>query len=98
MKKHIFTLLLFSLICISAAPAQVPLNISVQILKAEDARRYDSVLEKLLADSNAAIRKRAALAAGRIGDERALSALSDLLEKDKVDDMRAMAAFAIGEI
>ena len=98
MKERIFTLLVFSLICISAVPGQVPIGVSIQMLKAEDARRYDTSLEKLLSDTNPVVRKRAALAAGRIGDERAITNLVPLLEKDASDDVRAMAAFALGEI
>jgi len=81
-----------------SAQAQVPLNTQIQIVKAEDARRYDTVLEKLMNDSNAAVRRRAALGAGRIGNEEALKPLIDLLAKDPSSDVRAMAAFAIGEI
>ena len=46
---------------------------------------------------NAAIRTRAALAAGRIGDENAVAALAGLLVNDPSLDVRAMAAFALGE-
>jgi cyclophilin family peptidyl-prolyl cis-trans isomerase len=51
----------------------------------------------LLADRDAAVRKRAALAVGRIGDERSVPALTALL-KDPDGDVRAMAAFALGEV
>lgn len=78
--------------------AQVPLATGVQILKAEDARRYDAALESLMKSPNQAIRERAVLAAGRIGREEALPLLSDLLTSDKTDSVRATAAFAIGEI
>ena len=78
--------------------AQVPVAVRVQIAKAEDARRYDAVLEGLMRSSNADIKKRAALAAGRIGDEAALPALIQLLNGDASVEVRAMAAFAIGEI
>ncbi len=80
------------------ATAQVPIAIGIQILKSEDARRYDGVLEGLLKSPNAAIRTRAALAAGRIGDEKAIPALVYMLENDANDNVRAMAAFALGEI
>src|SRR3954462_5589257 len=40
--------------------------------KAEDARRYDAVLENLMKSSTADVRKRAALAAGRIGKEESI--------------------------
>ncbi|HEV7643192.1 MAG TPA: HEAT repeat domain-containing protein [Pyrinomonadaceae bacterium] len=71
--------------------------VQVQILKAEDERRWDKTLETLLHSPSAAVRKRAALAAGRIGDDAAVPALAALLEKDADADVRAMAAFALGE-
>src|SRR5262249_53978243 len=98
MIKRLLLLFLLSSICFFAARAQVPTSIGVQILKAEDARRYDAVLEKLIADPNLAIRNRAALAAGRIGNDAAIPALTVLLEKDQSGHVRAMAAFAIGQI
>src|SRR3954468_22161581 len=101
--RQIYTMqriLLPSLILLLAlcAYSQVPLATGIQILKAEDARRYDAVLENLMKSPNAAIRERAALAAGRIGDDRAIRALSVLLEKETSPRLRAMAAFALGEI
>jgi cyclophilin family peptidyl-prolyl cis-trans isomerase/HEAT repeat protein len=69
----------------------------VRIVKAEDERRWDTDLKGLLSSSNAEIRKRAALAAGRIGNEDSVGALSGLLQ-DKDADVRAMAAFALGEV
>lgn len=67
-------------------------------MRAEDERRWDDNLKSLLADRDAKVRKRAALAAGRIGDERALPALAELLRSDPDPDVRQMAAFAIGEV
>ncbi|HEX5965880.1 MAG TPA: HEAT repeat domain-containing protein, partial [Pyrinomonadaceae bacterium] len=72
-------------------------DVSVRILKAEDERRWDMDLKNLLVSPNAAIRKRAVLAAGRIGNEDSVSALAGLL-KDADVDVRATAAFAIGEV
>lgn len=72
-------------------------DVSLRILKAQDERRWDNDLKELLASPNAAIRKRAALATGRIGNEDSVSALAGLL-KDADTDVRAMAAFAIGEV
>ena len=69
----------------------------IAILKSEDARRYDKTIEALLADPNPAIRARAAMAAGRIGDEAAVPPLVRLL-KDPSMRVRETAAFAIGEI
>ena len=70
----------------------------MQIVKAEDELRFDKTLEDLMKSTDAKIRKRAALAAGRIGDERANVALTNLLEKDLLAEVRATAAFALGEI
>jgi cyclophilin family peptidyl-prolyl cis-trans isomerase/HEAT repeat protein len=74
------------------------MNVGIQVLKAEDARRYDATVEKLMSSPNAEIRKRAALAAGRIGKEEAIPALVRMLENDPITDVRTMAAFALGEI
>ena len=90
--------LLLVLLSLTTAYSQIPTNIGIQILKAEDERRYDSVLENLMRSPDAAIRVRAALAAGRVGDERAVPALSVLLELDQPDQVQEMAAFALGEI
>lgn len=78
--------------------AQIPPATSIRILKAEDERRWDNDLRELLSHANPAIRKRAALAAGRIGNEESLSTLGNLLQEEKDADVRAMAAFAIGEV
>jgi len=75
-----------------------PTSTLLQIIRAEDERRWDDHLRALLSDKNARVRKRAALAAGRIGDERAVPVLVDLLKQDRDNDVRQMAAFAIGEI
>jgi len=83
---------------ISAQKRTIPPPTLLQIVKAEDERRWDDGLRSLLSSPNAAVRKRAALAAGRIGNEDAVSALTPLLEKDADVSVRAMAAFALGEI
>ena len=85
------------LIVVVSATVLAQNNVAIRILKAEDERRWDTDLKELLASPNAAIRKRAALAAGRIGNEDSVSALAGLL-KDADVDVRAMAAFAIGEV
>ena len=84
-------------IVVVSAAAVAQSSISVKILKAEDERRWDSDLKELLSNSDAGIRKRAALAAGRIGNEDSVNALAALL-KDADTEVRAMAAFAIGEV
>ena len=72
--------------------------IIVTITQAEDERRWSDDLMQLLSNQSPAVRKRAALAAGRIGDEGAVKSLSYVLERDSDVSVRAMAAFALGEI
>ena len=76
----------------------VPRDVLLRIVEAEDKRLWSSHLSELFANEKPSVRKRAALAAGRIGDDRAVPALVALLQNDKNDDVRAMAAFALGEI
>jgi cyclophilin family peptidyl-prolyl cis-trans isomerase/HEAT repeat protein len=83
---------------ILAQKRTVPPPTLLQIVRAEDERRWDDTLRNLLSSPNASIRTRAALAAGRIGNEDAVSTLTSLLEKDADAGVRAMAAFALGEI
>ncbi len=74
----------------------VPDVVHIQILKAEDHRDPAPVIA-MLAHANAAIRYRAALAAGRIGHESAVAQLTAQLSDDQIE-VRTMAAFALGEI
>ncbi|MDQ5847039.1 MAG: peptidylprolyl isomerase [Acidobacteriota bacterium] len=76
----------------------VPKNLLLQIVRAEDERRWDNDVRNLLSARSAVVRSRAALAAGRIGNENALADLIRLLQRDDEQEVRAMAAFAIGEI
>jgi cyclophilin family peptidyl-prolyl cis-trans isomerase/HEAT repeat protein len=76
----------------------VPKALLLQIVRAEDERRWDNDLRSLLSARSDVVRKRAALAAGRIGNEAAVPDLIRLLEKDDESEVRAMAAFALGEI
>ena len=80
-------------------PRTVPGETILRIVRAEDERRWDmSDLGALFADKNPLVRRRAALAAGRIGDEGAVAPLIELLQKDRDSGVRMMAAFALGEI
>ncbi|MEP6742821.1 MAG: peptidylprolyl isomerase [bacterium] len=76
----------------------VPKLLLLRIVRAEDERRWDADLRDLLRARNANVRSRAALAAGRIGNDAAVADLVELLRHDDETFMRAMAAFAIGEI
>src|SRR5215510_5577449 len=93
-----------SLVCLVVAStglAQKTLThqpIIVTITQAEDERRWSDELMQLLSNQSPMVRKRAALAAGRIGDEGAVRSLSYVLERDTDNTVRAMAAFALGEI
>jgi cyclophilin family peptidyl-prolyl cis-trans isomerase/HEAT repeat protein len=78
--------------------ALVNKSIHVEIVRAEDERRWDSNIQRLLSHRNPAVRSRAALAAGRIGDEKAVSGLLALLQNDQLMEVRSAAAFALGEI
>ena len=80
------------------ASASVPKATLIQIIRAEDERRWGSVLSGLMSHSNAAVRTRAALAAGRIGNDLAVPALISLMQNDKDLQVRSMAVFALGEI
>ncbi len=97
--KKILTICFAVLVCFTIRLfAQIPTNILVQISKAEDELRFDKTLEDLMKSGEAKIRARAALAAGRIGNENAIPALANLLEKDSDVAVRSTAAFALGEI
>lgn len=76
----------------------VPHNLLLQIVRAEDERRWDNDVRNLLSARSAVVRKRAALAAGRIGSEDSVVDLIKLLQHDDEMDVRAMAAFALGEV
>jgi cyclophilin family peptidyl-prolyl cis-trans isomerase/HEAT repeat protein len=80
------------------ATTSIPKDILLRIIRAEDERRWDRDLGVLFSDKDPAVRKRAVLAAGRIGNERSVEMITGLLEKDESADVRAMAAFALGEV
>jgi cyclophilin family peptidyl-prolyl cis-trans isomerase/HEAT repeat protein len=80
------------------ASDSIPRPVLLQIVQAEDERRADSELRALLSNPSPLIRQRAALAAGRIGHEDSLGELIPLLRQDRNTAVRAIAAFAIGEI
>ena len=95
-------ILVFVVLSTVAAFAQarefIPKPILLRIVKAEDERRWDGDLRSLLKSPNSAVRGRVALAAGRIGNEGALPELVSILKQDRNLNVRALAAFAIGEV
>lgn len=77
-----------------AEPAAAPLAVEAAILRQED-RREPASVRPLLSDPSPAVRARAALALGRIGDLADLPALAASL-RDPDAGVRATAAFALG--
>jgi HEAT repeat protein len=67
----------------------------VAILRAEDGRTQIGLVAELLHDPDPGVRRRAALAAGRIGDASLALGIADRLT-DPVPEVREMAAFALG--
>ena len=79
--------------------AGIPPEIHIRIIQLEDERNLNGdELAGLLKHQNPAVRRRAALAIGRIGDKRGTAPLIAALQKDENAPVRAMAAFALGEI
>jgi cyclophilin family peptidyl-prolyl cis-trans isomerase/HEAT repeat protein len=77
----------------------LPADVLVPIIEAEDKRQWNAAaMEKFLVHTDAKIRARAALAAGRIGEESEIPRLAELIGKDTAEVVAAAAAFAIGEI
>ncbi len=79
-----------------AAPKNTEADLLLRVAKAEDARDF-AALGDLPGHAMVSIRKRAILAAGRIGDRRAIPVLVQRMG-DESTEIWAMAAFAIGEI
>src|ERR1044071_2291653 len=65
---------------------QLPQSTLLRIVKAEDERRWDGDLRYLLTSPRSGVRTRAALAAGRIGNEGALPELSNILRQDRSEE------------
>src|SRR6185369_17594337 len=67
-------------------------NTLLKIIRYEDQRNWNDDLKALLSDKDPKVRKRAALAAGRIGDERAVPPLAELVRRDSEIDVAQEAA------
>jgi cyclophilin family peptidyl-prolyl cis-trans isomerase/HEAT repeat protein len=81
-----------------AAQSSIRQETLLKIIQTEDERRWGPELKELLGNNNAAVRSRAALAAGRIGDEDAVRSLADLLAKESNQNVLESAVFAMGEL
>jgi cyclophilin family peptidyl-prolyl cis-trans isomerase/HEAT repeat protein len=80
------------------APDAAPADARAALLRLEDRREYDAgALAAAAASGDAAVRRRAALAAGRLRDARALPLLGRLLA-DADTGVAATAAFALGQV
>src|SRR6266576_2414302 len=101
--RFVCSLFLLLLTAASVAAAQQPsaadeatVGVLAQLLAASDARRFDPAsLREGLSHANPAVRRQAALAAGRIGDGAAVDLLLPVLH-DTVPAVQAAAAFALG--
>lgn len=87
------------------APRRTPVELDAaqvraiaQILRYEDRREFDASAFDRLADGDVEVRRRVAVAAGRIGDPEARTLLVRLLDDDSSPAVRADAAFALGEL
>jgi len=100
MKKIILFGLLASFGCLTTALAQtIPPTLHARIIQLEDERNLNGdELAKLLKHASPKVRERAALAIGRIGDKRGTDSLIELFNQDQDTNVRAMAAFALGEM
>jgi len=95
------SLLLASLLVATAASAPAHSETRIgkmgRILALEDQRAGGGEIERYLRDPDRGVRRRAALAAGRIGDSSAVLALVELMN-DGEPEVRQMSAFAMGLI
>jgi len=79
-----------------AAADETTVGVLAGLLAAADARRFDLLaLREALSHANPAVRRQAALAAGRIGDAAGVDLLLPVLN-DSVPAVQAAAAFALG--
>jgi len=90
--------LLLPMLLALPVPSASRIDKMAEILSLEDHRTLGSgILERRLVDADRSVRRRAALAAGRIGDAAAVPALTELMN-DREPEVRQMAAFALGLI
>lgn len=105
MKSHVTALIaLIAVVTCSAGSvicqvSRIPVSVHARILELEDKRSLgNGELKALLDDPSPAIRERAALAIGRIGDKTSTADLLASLKSEKIASVRSMIAFGLGEI
>src|SRR5215510_14986313 len=103
--KFIFLSLIFFTVGAAAGDTKkhwwslIPPEVHIHIIQLEDERNLNGdELTGMLKHSSPAVRGRAALAIGRIGDKRGTTPLIDALRKEENVGVRGLAAFALGEI
>ncbi len=69
-----------------------------QLLRLEDQREYDPGIFERLSRGSEEVRRRTAMAAGRIGDPESAGFLARVLDDDPSPAVRADAAFALGQL
>ena len=77
---------------------QTQRTLTPKIIQREDERTVNQELVDMLHLSSGGVRRRAILAIGRIGSVGGVPALINKLNNDRNPEMRALAAFALGEI
>ena len=88
---------LVTIVFTSQAFSQTSRGALLKIVEHEDSRTYDSSLERMITSGPKAERIRAILAAGRIGDEKAVNVLNSIAIGADTE-LASHAAFALGEI
>ncbi len=77
---------------------QTQRTLAPKIIQNEDERAGTQELIEMINLPSGGVRRRATLALGRIGSPAAVTRLVDKLSIDRNPEMRALAAFALGEI
>src|SRR2546430_5502196 len=87
-----------SIVGVAAQPARKELtpNPLIKIIRYEDQRNWNDDLKGLLSAADPNVRKRAALASGRIGDARAIPTLADIDRKStRLNSSHSQISYAV---
>lgn len=80
-----------------SAPTRQEIDLLAEIIKCEDQRKSNKNLLETAANKDKRLRERAIIALGRIGGKSAVDTLAQIVENDKDEHLRALAAFSLGE-